>query len=204
MATEKNPVEILNRRNAEVEKIRGFADLTEEAKNRRIAGVNERAQQEYRQALEDQERERAERLESSKKAVFRVPISATATDAEEAQIHAAYRAAYNDVYSATRGLENVAEVQEELERHLQQAERSGDKLLARAAYHRAIDLGIQSVVDSYLSSRPTEERAWNSYTEAYQEDAQSKDLGFLLERSLADRAFSSIEQPPETVGQDRR
>jgi hypothetical protein len=42
---------------------------------------------------------------------------------------------------------------------LDQAERSGDKLLARAAYHRAIDLGIQSVVDAYLASRPAENRA---------------------------------------------
>ena len=82
MATEKNPVEILNRRNAEVEKIRSYADLTEEAKDRRIAEVTERAQHAYRQAIEDQERERAERLERSKRAVFRVPIPATATDAE--------------------------------------------------------------------------------------------------------------------------
>jgi hypothetical protein len=41
VATEKNPVEILNRRNAGVEKIRGFADLAEVAKDRRIAEVNE-------------------------------------------------------------------------------------------------------------------------------------------------------------------
>jgi predicted nucleotidyltransferase len=41
MATD--PTEILNRRNAEVAQIRGFVDFTEEAKNRRIAGVNERA-----------------------------------------------------------------------------------------------------------------------------------------------------------------
>src|SRR5215218_9218698 len=99
MATD--PVEILRQRNAEVEEIRGYVDLTPEAKQRRIAEVNERAQHEYRQVLEEQERERAERLERSKKAVFRVPVPATATDAEEAQIHAAYRAAYNEVYYST-------------------------------------------------------------------------------------------------------
>ena len=43
-----DPVEILNRRNTEVAQIRGYADLTEDAKNRHIAEVNERAQQEYR------------------------------------------------------------------------------------------------------------------------------------------------------------
>ena len=190
----RDPIEILNQRNAEVAKIRGYADLTEEAKNRRIAEVQERAQQDYRQAVEDQKRERAERLERTKKAVFRVPVPATATDAEEAQIHAAYRSAYNDVYSSTRGLTSPAEAQEELERHLHQAERSGDKLLAAAAYHRAIDLGIQSVVDSYLSSRPAASRAWESYTEAHQEESGAKGIGFMLENALTERALS--EAPP--------
>jgi hypothetical protein len=194
-----DPVEILNRRNAEVAQIRGFVDLTEEAKDRRLAEVNERAQQEYRQALEDQERERAERLERSKRAVFRVPIPATATDAEEAQIHAAYRAAYNDVYSGTVSSESPGEAREELERLLGQAERTGDKLLA-AAYHRAIDLGIQSVVDTYLASRPTENRAWESYTAAQQETNQSKDIGHLLERTLTEHALSSAEQSPGLSG----
>jgi hypothetical protein len=196
----QDPVEILNQRNAEVAKIRGFVDLTEEAKARRIAEVNERAQQEYRQAREDQERERAERLERSKRAVFRVPIPATATDAEEAQIHAAYRAAYNDVYYSTSLLDSPGEAQQELERLLEQAECSGDKLLARAAYHRAIDLGAQSVVDTYLASRPAEARAWESYTTTHKEVSQSRDIGHLLERTLTERALSSVEQPPQFTG----
>ena len=190
----RDPIEILNRRNAEVAQIRGFVDLTEEAKNRRIAEVNERAQAEHRQAVEDKKRERAERLERTKRAVFRVPVPATATDAEEAQIHAAYRAAYRDVYSSTRDFESPAEAQEELERHLHQAERSGDKLLAAAAYHRAIDLGVQSVVDSYLSSRPAASRAWESYTQAHQEESGAKGIGFMLENALTERALS--EAPP--------
>ena len=186
----KDPVEILNQRNAEIAKIRGYADLTEEATQRRIDEVNARARQEHRQALEDQERERAERLEKSKAGVFRVPIPYGATEAEAAQIHAAYRAAYNDVYYSTSVFaDGPEEAQEELERLLVQAERSGDKLLAQAAYHRAIDLGIQSVVDSYLSSSPAESKAWETYTEAHQEANQSKDLGFLLERSLTERAL---------------
>jgi hypothetical protein len=130
MATD--PTEILNQRNAEVAKIRGYADLTEEAKNRRIAEVNERAQAAYAEARETNERERAERLERSKKGVFRVPIPATATDAEAAQIHASYRAAFNDVYSSTASAESPVRAQEELERLLQQAERTGDNLSWRA------------------------------------------------------------------------
>jgi hypothetical protein len=198
MATD--PVEILRQRNAEVEQIRGFVDLTDEAKQRRIAEVNERAQAAYAEALEANEREKDERLERSKNAVFRVPIPATATDAEEAQIHAAYRAAYNDVYSSTVFSESPTDAQEELERLMGQAERSGDKLLAKAAYHRAIDLGIQNVVDAYLSSRPQENRAWESYTAAYQEANQSKDIGHLFDRALTERALSSDKQPTAFAG----
>ncbi len=199
MATD--PVEILNRRNAEVAKIRGFVDLTEEAKQRRIAEVNARARAEYEEAVEANERERTERLERSKKSVFRVPVPVTATDAEAAQIHAAYRAAYNDVYSNTLLSDSSGEAQEELQRLLGQAERSGDELLARAAYHRGIDLGIQSVVDSYLSSRPAENRAWERYTTAHQEVAQSRDIGHMLERTLTERALSSSEQSSGFAGE---
>jgi len=55
-----DPVEILNRRNAEVAKIRGHSALTEEAKERRITEVSERPRAEYAEALEAGERERAE------------------------------------------------------------------------------------------------------------------------------------------------
>jgi hypothetical protein len=173
--------------------------LTEEAKQRRIGEVNERARAEYAEALEANERERAERLEKSKKAVFRVPIPATATDAEEAQIHAAYRAAYNELYYSTSLFaDSPGEAQEELEQQLQQAERSGDELLAAAAYHRAIDLGVQSVVDTYLASRPAENRAWESYTTALQEVQNASGIAGLFERALTERAFS--EQPSGVQG----
>jgi hypothetical protein len=189
MATD--PTEILNRRNAEVAQIRGYADLTEEAKDRRIAEVSERAQAEYAEALEAGQRERAERLERSKHAVFRVPVPATATDAEEAQIHAAYRAAWSEVYSSTLSPDSPEEAQEELGRILSQAERTGDKLLARAAYHRGIDLGAQGVVDAYLATRPQENRAWESYTVAHQEVSESRGVGNLIGRTLTERALSS-------------
>jgi pyridoxine 5'-phosphate synthase PdxJ len=189
MATD--PMEILNRRNAEVAKIRNFLDLTLDAKERRIAEVSEKARAEYAEAVETDKRERAERLEKSKRAVFRVPVSAHATDAEAAQIHAAFRAAYNGVYSSTLSPESPQQAEEELGRILEQAERTGDKLLARAAFHRAADLGVQSVVDAYLDTRPSENRAWESYTAAYQEVNQSRGLEHVLARGLTERALSS-------------
>ena len=191
MATD--PVEILRQRDAEVARIRGFADLTEEAKNRRIAEVQERARAAYDEAREAAERERAERLERTKMSVFRVPVPSGTTDAEEALIHASYRAAFNDVYSSTAYPEDPEQVREELGRFLRQAERTGDKLLGRATYHRAIDLGVQSVVDGYLAPRPAESKAWALYTAAAQEASESRGIGHLLEGTLAGRAFSSGE-----------
>jgi hypothetical protein len=67
-----DPSQILSERNAEVAKIRGFVDLTEEAKDRRIAEVNERANAEYAAAKEAEKRGREERLKSTQRAVFNV------------------------------------------------------------------------------------------------------------------------------------
>ena len=47
------------------------------------------------------------------------------------------------------------------------------------------------MVDAYLSSRPQESRAWESYTAAYQEVSESQGIGRLLERGLTERALFS-------------
>ena len=59
------------------------------------------------------------------------------------------------------------------------------------AYHKAIDRGVQGVVDTYLSSRPQKNWAWESYTAAYQDVRGSRGVGHLLERSMTERAISS-------------
>ena len=187
-----DPVEILNQRNAEVAKIRGYADLTEEAKQSRIADVSERARAEYEETRETQKRDREQRLEQSKGAVFRIPIPLGTSEGEAAQIRGSYRSARSDIESAIAPSvgEDQDYTQRELERFLEQAELTGDSELARAAYHVAIRYGIQSVVDAYLQKRPAESKAWQRYTEAAQEAQEAQGIGAILERSLTDRAFS--------------
>src|SRR5215207_4370952 len=119
MATD--PVEILNRRNAEVAQIRGYADLTEDAKERRIAEVNERAQAEYAEAREAEEREIRERAE---KELFETPYPYAASDVEQAQIRALRRSAYDSVYSSIAFSEDPGYADEELGRLLTRAERT--------------------------------------------------------------------------------
>src|SRR5829696_1061910 len=113
MATD--PVEIINQRNAEVAKIRGYVDLTDEAKDRRIAEVSERARAE---AAEAREREIRERAEKAEKALFETPYPYAASDVEQAQIRALRRGAYESVYNSIASNPDPEHVNEELDRLL--------------------------------------------------------------------------------------
>ena len=186
MATD--PQEILSRHKAEAAKIRGYADLTEEAKARHINELTERTNAEYAEAKEAENRRIEENVVSSKKAVFGILASPTYSDAEVAQVHAAFRSAWADVLMATS---NPIGAQEELGEILEQAERTGDSLLARAAYHRGLDLGLQPIVDRYLQSRPKEAKALERYTKATEEANQAKDFSSLFSQALTERALQS-------------
>jgi hypothetical protein len=189
MATD--PVEILNQRNAEVAKIRGFADLTEEAKERRIAEVNERAQAQYAEAREADERERDERVEKAEKALFETPYPYAASDVEQAQIRALRRSAYEGVYNSIALVPDPEYVNEELDRLLTRAERTGDPELADAVYQVATEKGVREVADAYLEKRPQAKRRWEEFVAASQEVSQSRDIMHLIGRSLTERALSS-------------
>jgi hypothetical protein len=189
MATD--PVEILNQRNAEVAKIRGFADLTEEAKERRIAEVNERAQAQYAEAREADERERDERVEKAEKALFETPYPYAASDVEQAQIRALRRSAYEGVYNSIALVHDPEYINEELNRLLTRAERTGDPELADAVYHVATERGVRKVADAYLEKRPQAKRRWEEFVAASQEVSQSRDIMHLIGRGLTERALSS-------------
>jgi len=192
MATD--PVEILNRRNSEVAKIRGYADLTEEAKERRIAEVSESAQAEYAEAREAAELEIRERAEKAEKALFETPYPYGASDVEQAQIRAIRRGAYDGVYNSLFMLE-PEEAREELDRLLTRAERTQDPELADAVYHVATERGERSVADSYLENRPKAKRRWEEFVAASQEVNEARSMEHVLARGLTERALSS-EQPP--------
>jgi hypothetical protein len=188
-----DPQDILRDRDDEIANIRAKVEWTEEAKNERIAAVHEWAQREYAEAREA-ERERIQRcLESAKQAVFQVPGGYLSSDAEKAQIMAAFRSARRDVLSATKieDRESGAQVGQTLASILDEAERTGDPLLARAVYHRAIDVGEQGIVDRYLSTRKTEAAAWQRYTEAAQEAQQATSFESLYATGMMDQQFAS-------------
>jgi hypothetical protein len=112
---------------------------------------------------------------------------------------AAFRSAWADVLSSSRVGEGGAllpqqqqqQAEEKLAPILEQAERTGDHLLSRAVYHRAIDVGEQGIVDRYLSTRKTEAAAWQRYTEAAQEAQQATSFESLLATGMMDQQFAS-------------
>ena len=174
----------------ELEKIRGYADLTEDAKRRRIAEAHERARAEYQEAAQARDREIRERAEKAERALFapEYPLSATAED--KRQIRAARRSAYNDVYRSVAHSESPAETDEELERLLQRAERTQDPELAEAVYHVATEKGVRKVADAYLEKRPQERRRWEEYVAARQE---AESVERLFERAMGARLMQSAE-----------
>jgi regulator of protease activity HflC (stomatin/prohibitin superfamily) len=76
------PTQIRQRLNEEVERIRGYEDLTEEAKQRRIAEAREKAQAEYQEAVEAEERTVQERAERAEKALFQSSYPYGASEVE--------------------------------------------------------------------------------------------------------------------------
>jgi hypothetical protein len=171
-----------------VAEIRGYADLTDEAKQRRIAEAYAEAEQEYREAVAEEERTIRERAEKAEKAVFAYGDPLGACDVEKAQLRALQRGAYNSVYDSLYFLEG-GEAREELERLLVRAERTGDPELAQAVYHVATERGERSVADAYLGKRPQEKKRWEGYVEARQEAEALDSLDGKLGRAMGNTLF---------------
>lgn len=191
MTEEVTPtIKIKQELDRKLEQIRSHPDLSPEAKRRYIAEAYEKAQEEYRQAIEDQEREIAERVAKAEKALFAPSYPFTASDEEKANIRAARRAAYNDVYYSVAFSESPQETDEELERLLVRAERTDDPELATAVYHVATEKGSRRVADAYLEKRPKEKKRWDEYAAARSE-AESVD------RALGHAMGFKLVKPPE-------
>jgi hypothetical protein len=180
--------QLLNERDAELAAIDQNPELTEAAKEGRKSAVREVYKQEYEQARAAERAEIQERLESAKRAVFRVPTGYGSSEGEVAQIHASFRSAWADVTSATEG-EAVLHAEEKLGSIMDYAERTGDYLLARAAYHRALDLGTQPIVDRFLSTRETDAAAYQRYVEAKGQAEQVTSFEGLLSGAMTNNLF---------------
>jgi hypothetical protein len=134
--------------------------------------------------------------------VFDIPTGYGSFHAEEAQIHHLFRAALAEVNAAT---ENTERAQQTLDALLGQAELTGDFLLARACFHRAvqlgsqkielgdksIDFGGQKIVDRFLANNPVDAEKWQAYTEAAAEAQQAASFEGLFAGAMMDQQFAN-------------
>jgi hypothetical protein len=182
--------ELLAKHNAEVQKIRGFVELTDEAKARRLSEARTKYQGEFAKAKAAERKRVEEKVRKTRKAVYGVPGEATFSDAEKAQINAAYWDARDRVLKVTENLKATGS-KEGLEKLLDLAERAGDPILAAACYHRGLDLGYQSVIDAYLDFREDEAKRLERYNEALEEQRNVNSVESLLSNAMAGQVLGA-------------
>jgi hypothetical protein len=171
-----------------VAEISNYADLTQEAKEKRIAEVDAWANAEVN-SIEAFEKEQLEkRYASAEAAVYHVPVKATYSDAEVAQVHQIFRDTLDSVEMRTA---DPGEAQETLLELLAKAQRRKDDLLSRAVYHRGLELGLENVTQRYLSSRSHEAKNYENYIQARQEIEQANSVEALLGRAMVGQVFPS-------------
>jgi hypothetical protein len=132
-------------------------------------------QEEYEKAKQAEQLAKQEEVRASRNAVFNVPVDGVLSQGEKR--------------ADSRGISQS------------QAERTGDGMLARVAYHRALDIGahpsdltdygMQAIVDRYLADKPGEAKALERYNRALEEANRVKDVESLLAQAMTDRMFAS-------------
>lgn len=136
----------------EAARISGDPDLSAAAKARRIDEQKLAAQERYVQIRDQHETAIADRLEANERRLFqlRYPQSAI-TEPDKENFRQGYRQAAYQLLGAS---------EESISRLLTRALRTGDTVLAQAAYHESIERGLSEVGDEYRAKHPQAARAW--------------------------------------------
>ena len=183
-------MQIIQDRDNEIASINANPEWTDEAKQARIKPVREWARNEVRALREAEKQRREQAVRETKVAVHRVPLPDAALESERATVWAGFRAARSEVNAATNtegaGLEEIRNVGERLADMLDESTLTGDEHLARATYLRSLELGVSSVRDRYLASRPADRKKYEAYAEAHAEAESAPNLESIIERSFSD------------------
>jgi hypothetical protein len=133
-------------------------DLNNAARRRLIQDAYDAAMESHWDLVRGKEAETQKEITDLEKEIFSIhyPLDAR-TGVEKEAIRLSYRNASFHI----SGMEA-----EDLERTLSRAERTGDRVLARAAYHEATERGVSRVVDAYHRARPEESRRFERYVSA--------------------------------------
>jgi len=201
METAADPQGVLIKRDAEIAHINSYVDIKDEVKERRIAEVKAKAQVEYEEAKQAEKLALQKEVITTRNAVYNVPTQGAISQGEKEQVREVYRNLWDVIQIRTADL---GEAKEELGQILDQAERTGDGMLARVAYHRALDIGaqqtelgaltafgMQEIVDRYLEGRDKEARALERYNKALEAANQANSVESLLAQAFTDQMFAS-------------
>ncbi len=141
-----------------VDQLRTDADLNHEARRRMIQDAYDAAMASHWDLVREREAATQKEIRDLEGGIFGVLYPSDARTGVEKE---SIRQSYRDASFHVLGMEA-----EDLERTLSRAEKTGDKVLARAAYHEGTDRGVSRVVDAYHRARPEEGRRWERYAEA--------------------------------------
>ena len=141
----------------ELERIRQDEDLSNAAKERYAGEASQKAEERHREIVAKHERSTAEALEQNERRVFGLtyPADSSVTTSQKEAFRASYREA------SFRCL-NLPE--EDLERVMRRAERTGDRALEQACYHEVVERGIFSVAKQYREKHKDAAEAWEKYS----------------------------------------
>jgi hypothetical protein len=138
--------------------IMGDIDRSVDYRARELQRVYDETRQKAQNALDD-ERDRLEvELRAARREVFQ-PVLEGARDA--ATLWDSYRACIAEAKKPT----SASEVREAL----QEAEKIGDDLMAKALQHRAVELGDTKSLELYLAPRPQERQKYEELIRASEE-----------------------------------
>jgi len=133
-------------------------DLNHEARRRMIQEAYDAAMESHWGLVREKEAATQKQILDLEGEIFGIHFPHDARTGVEKE---SIRLSYRDASFHVSGMEA-----EDLERVLARAEKTGDKQLARAAYHEATERGVSRVADAYLRERPEEGRRWERYAEA--------------------------------------
>jgi hypothetical protein len=181
--------QITSERDSLLAQIDANPDWNEQAKERKRNEIREWAKGEIKSVREFYERQIEEEVSNSRRALYSVPeADGAGSAAERAQIYQSWRSARDGVLLATPNPMNALEGLGEI---LDEAERTGDTLLARAAVHRGLDLGLAPVVDRFFKDKPKEAQNLERYQRAVEQENELKSFEHLLGSALTERALES-------------
>lgn len=143
--------------NRRIQEIRDNPDLNAEARQRMMLEAYNEAQKAHERLASESRKEQETNLDKLERRVFAPGMTSDATPGDKASIASSYRDALDRASKITE--------EEDLVSLQRRARATGDRLLERAAFYRAAELGSSTVTEAHLEAYPQERKGWEELLE---------------------------------------